>query len=104
MDNTKRRAGGPCCQMKNMNFLGAGELHRRPGQWVAEMGGPEGCAFLQAGLSFFVARRTALLCSPPDRLFVKPTSPLEVARVTFSDSDSAPVPKFVNPGPAIFQI
>ena len=28
----------------------------------------------------------------------------EVARVTFSDSDSAPVPKFLNPGPAIFQI
>jgi len=29
---------------------------------------------------------------------------LEVARVTFSDSDSPPVPKFSNPGPAIFQI
>ena len=34
------------------------------------------------------------------------TRPLEVAGVTFSDSDSAPVPKFLNPdpGPAIFQI
>jgi len=30
----------------------------------------------------------------------------EVAGVTFSDSESAPVPKFLNPdpGPAIFQI
>jgi len=28
----------------------------------------------------------------------------EVAGVTFSDSDSAPVPKFFNPGPAILQI
>jgi len=28
----------------------------------------------------------------------------EVAGVTFSDSDSAPVSKFLNPGPAIFQI
>jgi len=28
----------------------------------------------------------------------------DVAGVTFSDSDSAPVPKFLNPGPAIFQI
>ena len=31
---------------------------------------------------------------------------LEVAGITFSDSGSAPVPKFLNPdpGPAIFQI
>jgi len=28
----------------------------------------------------------------------------EVAGVTFSDSDSAPVPIFFNPGPEIFQI
>jgi len=28
----------------------------------------------------------------------------EVAGVTFSDSDSAPAPKFLNPGPAILQI
>ena len=31
-DNIKRRArraGGPCCQMKNMKFPGAGELHSR---------------------------------------------------------------------------
>jgi len=45
-NNTKRRAGragGPCCQMKNMNFPLAGELHRRGagrlhyrnGRWVA---------------------------------------------------------------------
>jgi len=30
--------------------------------------------------------------------------PPEVAGVTFSDSDSAPAPKFLNPGPAILQI
>jgi len=29
---------------------------------------------------------------------------LEVAGVTFSDSDSAPVPTFFNPGPAILHI
>jgi len=28
----------------------------------------------------------------------------EVAKVTVSDSESAPVPKFLNPGPAILQI
>jgi len=28
----------------------------------------------------------------------------EVAGFTFSDSNSAPVPKFLNPGPEIFQI
>jgi len=28
----------------------------------------------------------------------------EVAGVTFSDSDSAPVPNFFNPGPSILQI
>jgi len=28
--------------------------------------------------------------------------PAEVAGVTFSDSDSAPVTKFLNPGPANF--
>jgi len=31
-------------------------------------------------------------------------SAAEVAGVTFSDSDSAPVRKFLNPGPAILQI
>jgi len=44
-DNTKRRAGragGPCCQMKNLNFPWAGDyaegragrLHYRTGQWA----------------------------------------------------------------------
>jgi len=28
----------------------------------------------------------------------------EVVGVTFSNSDSSPVPKFLNPGPAILQI
>ena len=31
------------------------------------------------------------------------TYTVEVAGVTFSDSESAPIPKFVNPGPAIFK-
>ena len=33
----------------------------------------------------------------------RPMYELEVAGVTFSDSDSVPVPKFLNPGPPIFQ-
>jgi len=32
------------------------------------------------------------------------SSAAEEAGVTFSDTDSAPVPQFLNPGPAIFQI
>ena len=92
MDNTKRRAGCDgrlCCQMKNMNYPRAGELHRRAGRqaalqdwpvgctlrganglhirlnWAAEKGGPEGCPFLQPAPPFFAARRTTFLCSPP---------------------------------------
>jgi len=40
-----------------------------------------------------------LLCTPA---YIECS--LEVAGVTFSDSDSAPVPTFLNPGQAIFQI
>ena len=82
LDNTKRKAGrtgGPCYQMKNLNFLQAAchtegqddRLHYRTGQWaahlnlVAEKDGPEGCSFLQPALPFSAARRTALLCSLP---------------------------------------
>ena len=48
----------------------AGRLHYRAGQWAAEMGGPEGCPFLQPALPFSAARRTAFLCSPLARPFV----------------------------------
>jgi len=48
-DNNKRRAGGPCCQMKNMNFPRAGELHRRAGWQVALQDWPVGCTLRGAG-------------------------------------------------------
>jgi len=35
--------GGLCCQMKNMNFPRAGELHRRVGWQAALQDGPMGC-------------------------------------------------------------
>jgi len=41
--NTKRRAGragGPCCQMKNMNYPRGGELHRSAGWQAAARTGP----------------------------------------------------------------
>jgi len=31
LDNTKRRAGGPCFQFENMNLQRAGGLHERAG-------------------------------------------------------------------------
>jgi len=56
------------------------------------------------GLPISAARRPALFRSPPARHSVFCAE--EVVGVTFSDSDSAPVPKFFNPdpGPAILQI
>jgi len=47
-DNTKRRAGRPFCQMKNMNFLWAGKLHRRAGRQAALQDGPVGCTLRRA--------------------------------------------------------
>ena len=87
MVNTKQRAGGPCCKMKNMTFPGAGDLHRRAGwqaalqdgpvgcklSWASEKGGLEGCPFLQlAGPPFCAACWPALLSS------VQPTSPPKI--------------------------
>ena len=83
MDNTKRRAGragGPCCQMKNMNYPRAGELHRRAGQQAAIQDWPVGCTLREVGglhikpgcgkgrsggLPFSAAH--PFLCSPPAR-------------------------------------
>ena len=88
LDNTKRQAGGPYCQIKNINLLRAGKLHRRAGQQAAlqdgsvgctlrlhrpasctlslatERGGLEGYPFLQASPSFSA-----------DRPFVQPAGP-----------------------------
>jgi len=89
MENTKwraGRAGGPCCQRKNVNFPRADELHRRAGQQTALQNGPVGCTLRQAGGLHiklgcgkgrvgglpFSAARSALFRSPPDRLFVQP--------------------------------
>ena len=52
-DNTKwraGRAGGPCCQIKNMDFPHAGELHidRRADRLAAVQDGPVGCTLRRA--------------------------------------------------------
>jgi len=103
-DNTKRRAGragGPCCQMKNMKFPRTGELHRRAGRQAALQNGPVGCILRQAGglhiklgcqngrvgglpfsavrLAIFRSPPFCLLCSPPKvnvfHLETRPSSP-----------------------------
>ena len=62
-DNTKRRAGragGPCSQMKNMNFPLAGELHKNAG-WQVKMAraaispvfGPSAMVLKQSASNFF---------------------------------------------------
>ena len=53
--NRAEQAGGPCCQMKNMNFLRG--LHIKAGWQVAEKGGPACCLFLQAAGPPFCAAR-----------------------------------------------
>ena len=91
-DNTKRttegwRARGPCCQMKNMNFLRTGELHTKEGWQVAPQDGPVGWTLRRAGVLHlgcgkgragglpFSAACPALFRSPPHRLFVQPAGP-----------------------------
>ena len=86
-DSTKRRAGragGPCCQMKNMNYQRAGELHRADRQaalqdWLVgcTLSGTSGLHIKlgcgkgrSGGMPFSAARCTAFLCSPPARLSV----------------------------------
>ena len=88
-DNTKRRAGragGPCYQIKNMNFPWVGELHRRAGWQAAQQDRPVGCTLGWAGglhikLTYwkgragglpFSATHPALFRNPLDRLFVQP--------------------------------
>jgi len=92
MDNTNwraGRAGGPCFQMKNVNFRRAalktegqaGGLHKKAVRQVVEKGGaccrkgqPSGPPFSigqlnvqPTGLSWCAACRPALLCSSPAR-------------------------------------
>jgi len=69
--------GGPCCQMKNMNFSQVGELHRRAGRqaaqhdrpvdykvsWIAEKGGPEGCSSLLPTRPSFCAACHSVICA-----------------------------------------
>jgi len=72
-----------------MNFLWAGELHRRAGWQAAQQDRPVGCTLRQAGglhitLAYgkgqagglpFSAARPALFRNLPDRLFVQPGPP-----------------------------
>ena len=99
MENTKRsagRAGGLCCQMKNMNFPWAGELHRRAVRQAALQDGPAGCTLRRAaGLhiklgcrkrrAFSATCRIAFLCSPQARplSFVQPA---ESSRFSFGNT------------------
>jgi len=75
LDNTKRkagRAGGPpCCQTKNMNIPGTGELHRRAGRQAVLQDGPVGCTLRRAdrmhiklGCNKRAGRRAALFFRP----------------------------------------
>ena len=88
-DNTKwraGRAGGPCCQMKKLNFLRADELHRRAcctagrasGLHIRRAGGLHSklvCGKGRAGGLLFSAVCPALFGSLPDRLLVQPAGP-----------------------------
>jgi len=72
--------------MKNMNYLRAGELHRRAGRQAAQQDWQVGCTLRGAsrlhiklgcgkgrsGRLPFSAARPALFRSPPHRLFVQP--------------------------------
>jgi len=72
--------GRPRCQMKNMNYPRAGELHRRVGRQAAlqdwlvgcTLRGPAGCGKGWSGGLPFSAAHPALFRSPPHRLFVQP--------------------------------
>jgi len=75
--------------MKNMNFPGAGDLHRRAGQQAALQDGLVGCTLRQAGGLHiklccrkgqagglpFSPGRPVLFRSPPDHPFVQPAGP-----------------------------
>jgi len=84
MDNTEQRAGGLCCQMKNMNFPRAGELHRRADRQATPQDGQVGCTLRRSGrlhiklgcgkgqaggLPFSAVRRTAFFVQPAGPLF-----------------------------------
>ena len=99
-DNTKRttegwRARGPCCQMKNMNFLRTGELHTKEGWQVAPQDGPVGCGNGRAGGLPFSAACPAVFRSPPDCLFVQSAGPpfcflCSLAKVHVFDLETRP--------------
>ena len=106
--------GGSCCQMKNMNFPRAGEMHRRCAQkhtsrQTALQDGPVGCTLRRAGGLHsklgcgkgragglpFSAARPALFRSPRNRLFVKhaPLSsvqPADSSRFSFGNTALQP--------------
>ena len=95
--------------MKNMNFLRAGELHRRVGRQAAQQDRPVGCTLRRAcglhnkmayrkgwagGLPFSAVHPT-LFWNPPDRLFVQPAilssvQPAESSRFLFGNTVTEP--------------
>ena len=63
-DNSKRRASGQCCQMKNMNFPQAGELMNCTEGWASRLHIKLGCRKgWTGGLPFSATRRPTLLSS-----------------------------------------
>ena len=71
-DNTNWKAGGPCFQMKNVNFW-----------WAAQNGGPMSCRkeqpsglpFPTAQLIYCAACQPVLMCSPLARPVLQPAGP-----------------------------
>ena len=74
------RAGGPCCQMKNMNFLRTGELHRRAERQAAPQDEPAGCTLKQSDwlhirVGYGKRRAGELPFSAAPRPFPQPAGP-----------------------------
>ena len=74
------RAGGPCCQMKNMNFVRTGELHRRAERQAAPQDKPAGCKLKQSDwlhirVGYGKRRAGELPFSAAPRPFPQPAGP-----------------------------
>jgi len=77
LDNTKQRAGragGPCCQINNMNFWRYGRLRRRPGRQAAQKAQLAGCTTGRVS-ELHIKAGQRLRKSPPDCPFVQPVNP-----------------------------
>ena len=95
-----RRFSHPLCCVwlmldKITSFAG-----RRPRKRVKTWGKWGSCESTQLSLRETVRQRGSWIHATPSQLSF-PNGRSQVTGVTFSDSDSAPLPKFLNPGPTI---